>query len=516
MNARTCLLCGKALSRIWVGAGEDFCSREHRNQYRLRRGMDRLQEANKVASLMRRRENPKPIPSVEHSGNSDVRLADSSQIRFSARRSPLVLPASKWSPPVRIPGARGWLHPCPKPIPDAQPREFGIPRHKAPRLILKDGSRPIHPPGANYLDRIKRPRQLQASARSGQALRVSAGAGFRLPAMRGQALHNSAHTPAILWPDRPRPGALGSLDRPAAYIFPTVSFTVPDLRGPSPPVSARTAAIGVRGAIAFGSRLVPCDTAPAVRACRELWTNWEEAMPRPIRHAGQSMAPPQFVALPRKGLGGQADPHLVLVPLLPEDRAFGYIPAIAVSPAHLSGVPRASLEEQFDSGLRNWIGGVEDWVLDAAGARTGSLALFTPTLEKRDYEMEFLARIDHRSVTWVFRAANLTEYHLATIASTADGGYEFGRGTVIGGVSELAATTPIRIALNRKNAVTIRLRATENEFTVSLDGQVIDTWTDSRLPFGGIGFMGAPDDRARIYWVRLSPAGSPGKEYPKR
>src|SRR5438477_6034610 len=59
MAAKTCLLCGKALSRIWAGTGEDFCSREHRNQYRLRRGMDRLLEANKVATLARNRENPK-------------------------------------------------------------------------------------------------------------------------------------------------------------------------------------------------------------------------------------------------------------------------------------------------------------------------------------------------------------------------------------------------------------------------------------------------------------------------
>ena len=65
MSARTCQLCGKPLSRIWVGAGGDFCSREHRNQYRLRLGMDRLQEANKVATLMRRRENLKPVQPVQ-------------------------------------------------------------------------------------------------------------------------------------------------------------------------------------------------------------------------------------------------------------------------------------------------------------------------------------------------------------------------------------------------------------------------------------------------------------------
>ena len=61
MSARTCQLCGKPLSRIWVGSGDDFCSREHRNQYRLRKGMDRLLEDNKVATLMRRREQLKPL-----------------------------------------------------------------------------------------------------------------------------------------------------------------------------------------------------------------------------------------------------------------------------------------------------------------------------------------------------------------------------------------------------------------------------------------------------------------------
>jgi hypothetical protein len=393
------------------------------------------------------------------------------------------------------------------PIADGEPREFGLPKPKKPRFILKRSSWRFDPPGATYLERIKQPRQLPATARTGETLRVSAGAGFRLPQLRAQALHISGHKPTMRWPDRPHPGALESVDSPAPYTVRTVHFIAPDLKGPSVPAPARTTSIGARGAIAFGKRLVPCDTSPAVRACGELWTSWQEAVPRPIRHAGQSMAPPQFVALPQKPLGAEADPHLVLVPILPEDRAFNYIPAIVVSPAGLSGVPKAILEEQFDSGLRNWVGGVEDWVLDPAGARTGSLALFAPTLEKRDYDMEFLARIDHRSVTWVFRAANLSQYHLATIASTADGGYEFGRGTVIGGVSELAATTPIRFALNRKNAVTIRLRAAGSDFSVSLDGQVIDTWTDSRLPVGGIGFIGAPDDRARIYWVRLSPAG---------
>src|ERR1051326_2877496 len=61
VSARACQLCGKPLSRIRVGTEGEFCSREHRNQFRLRQGMDRLMEANNVANLMRRRERPKSI-----------------------------------------------------------------------------------------------------------------------------------------------------------------------------------------------------------------------------------------------------------------------------------------------------------------------------------------------------------------------------------------------------------------------------------------------------------------------
>src|SRR3954454_5836312 len=83
MAARTCMLCGKALSRIWAGNGEGFCSREHRNQYRLRRGMDRLLEANKVANVMRRRENPRQIPtaSLQSTGPASQRGFFNPQLR---------------------------------------------------------------------------------------------------------------------------------------------------------------------------------------------------------------------------------------------------------------------------------------------------------------------------------------------------------------------------------------------------------------------------------------------------
>ena len=87
MNARTCQLCGKALSRLRVGADGDFCSREHRNQFRLRAGMDRLQEANKVASLMRRRENPRQISPARLMRNSATLPREYPQTRLASPKT---------------------------------------------------------------------------------------------------------------------------------------------------------------------------------------------------------------------------------------------------------------------------------------------------------------------------------------------------------------------------------------------------------------------------------------------
>src|SRR5690348_951597 len=64
MSVKTCQLCSKPLGRMRGGVDGEFCSREHRNQFHMRQGLGRLEEANKMASLMRRRENLRPIPTT--------------------------------------------------------------------------------------------------------------------------------------------------------------------------------------------------------------------------------------------------------------------------------------------------------------------------------------------------------------------------------------------------------------------------------------------------------------------
>jgi hypothetical protein len=174
------------------------------------------------------------------------------------------------------------------------------------------------------------------------------------------------------------------------------------------------------------------------------------------------------------------------------------------------------LEEHFGSGWDNWEGGMQDWLVDVAGVRTGSLALFVPTMELVDYELEFLARIDTHSLTWVVRAIDLQEFMRCTLTAIPGGELEFSRTVVRSGVAEATVVAPARIPGKPRAAMTVRTRVHGDTFEVSVDGKDMDHWREERLYCGGIGFMGAPDDRARLYWVRLSSTENIGKEHLKK
>ena len=188
--------------------------------------------------------------------------------------------------------------------------------------------------------------------------------------------------------------------------------------------------------------------------------------------------------------------------------------ASCIRPPRRPPAAMVRIEEHFGSGWDNWVGGMKDWLVDVAGVRTGPLALFAPTLELIDYELDFLARIDTRSLTWVVRAAGLDEYLRCTLTAVGGGELEFSRCAVVGRRGAAAGdrrTAPARQTALRHDREHAAFPATR--FAVSVDGNNIDAWDDDRFPMGGIGFIGAPDDRARLYWVRLSSTELTAKEH---
>jgi hypothetical protein len=170
-------------------------------------------------------------------------------------------------------------------------------------------------------------------------------------------------------------------------------------------------------------------------------------------------------------------------------------------------------EEHFDSGWDNWVGGVTDWKVDVAGVRTGELALYVPTLDLSDYDLEFLARIDGHSVNWVVRAAGSESHLLCSITVVEGGQLQFSHAVVQGGVAEATAVSATRVPGRARATFTVRMCVSGPIFSITIDGNTIDSWVDDRLATGGIGFKGAADDRARLYWVRVSSPAAPSKEH---
>ena len=595
MNARTCQLCGKPLSRFAVGSGGDFCSREHRNQYRLRLGMDRLMEANKVASLMRRRENAKQIsaeflladyniaprsypparipiqnPSMDGfkptpAGLFAPRVAKRSDKAAQLGCVKAALTAQPRWLPLAMSGGRGVTPPPPRSHklaveipqsrkaivcdrilkPEAEPREFGILRHPPLRVHIGSGNRKSYssaPVGAHSLKSSQRTHALRNRPVKGKELRVSASAGFRLQEPVRPAIELTKPGPVAMPISRRAQGVAP----PARKIEGGTRHA--GRRITKPEMVYRPPTMGTGAAAFLWPGTVPssaCDlrnAAGVVRCSTLRWDAEDPLTPGFRRHedgAGFSRSSASLIASRPGAAGMESAQRLTLVAFEPQDNTFEYTPRalhgslmggvpFGAPPAPKQSAPAAApaagppLEEHFADGWTNWLGGVQDWKLDIAGVRTGSLALFGPSIELDDYDLEFLARIDHHSINWVYRAHDFNEYFQGSIAMAPGGGFTFSRASVAGGAASPAVTLPIpppstaTPSPGGKTAITVRMRVRGSEFTLYLDGRAVDTWTDARFPVGGIGFFGTPDDRARLYWVRLTPAGIPTKENRKQ
>jgi len=115
-------------------------------------------------------------------------------------------------------------------------------------------------------------------------------------------------------------------------------------------------------------------------------------------------------------------------------------------------------------------------------------------------------------VTWLVRATGLEDHLRCTLMFVDGGHFEFSRAVVKGGAAEQAAVSSTRIPGRARATFTVRMCVAGPVFAVMIDGKTIDSWVDDRLATGGIGFMGTPDDRARLYWVRVTSPGATSKE----
>lgn len=174
---------------------------------------------------------------------------------------------------------------------------------------------------------------------------------------------------------------------------------------------------------------------------------------------------------------------------------------------------RASINfnEDFRNGLSSWDGRGEwarSWSYDRAGTvRPGQMAIFQPSVGLKDYMFEMKASIERHSIQWMVRAANMQNYHFARLNVTPGAPLtrlELERWTVINGRVGKVTRLPLPHGGANQTLYSIRVDVHGDSITTYLQDQVIDTFSDSRLQDGGIGLVGGPDDRPRIYGIRVT------------
>ena len=169
------------------------------------------------------------------------------------------------------------------------------------------------------------------------------------------------------------------------------------------------------------------------------------------------------------------------------------------------------LFDDFRSGLAMWEGRdgwSKSWRYgDATFIEPGELALLTPSLSMTDYTLTFLGQIERRSLNWVFRAKDLSNYYSMRIVITRGGPLPEAavvRSAVINGREQDVRTMPIPFPVRADTLYLVRMEVRGQDFTTYIQNQVVDHFSDSRLKQGGVGFFSPKGDRALLRWVEVS------------
>ena len=170
-----------------------------------------------------------------------------------------------------------------------------------------------------------------------------------------------------------------------------------------------------------------------------------------------------------------------------------------------------ALDEDFRSGLDNWAspgGSTTEWSFDQSGfVQPGPLALYRPSVMLADYQVQFMGLIDKKAMSWVVRAADFENFYVVKLEVTRPGAIPaigLTRYAVINGKAQDRHDVNIPLSARADTLYNIRMDVRGSNFNVEVQGQMADSWTETRLPRGGVGFFTARGEASRVRWVQIT------------
>lgn len=242
----------------------------------------------------------------------------------------------------------------------------------------------------------------------------------------------------------------------------------------------------------------------------------EEPPVAPAAPARPALEPTQFVdvipsfgAKPEEGVAGGVLNKLPMaakvgVPVV----AVALIGFLLFSGESAKTEATASAVQAASLGGQGW---VTEWASDTVGSRRArQLQLYRPSMTLSDYRLEFTGAIEQKAMGWIFRAADTKNYYAMKIERTPASGYQITRFAVVDGRESSNSSKPLPVT-GPGGSFMVKLDVSGPRFTVYVQGQPVDFWTDNRLKSGGVGFINERDERAVNSSVKFSTVGVSGK-----
>jgi hypothetical protein len=253
----------------------------------------------------------------------------------------------------------------------------------------------------------------------------------------------------------------------------------------------------------------PSETAPHVDALSLIKPaaevearEWEMVLPRMKRPAALRREPPRESPAPRFA----TSPELALPRRLSAVAMAGVLVALGAAAYQWlwpeSAAPTAA--SGIEMGGAGWI---SEWASDAAGSSRGrQLSLYRPSISMSDYDLEFLGRIERRSLGWVFRAADSSNYYAAKLESAEAGTSRLviTRFAVINGVEGPHIQRPIALTPGPGEMLKVKLEARGPRFTIWIATRLAEDWEDGQLKRGGLGFLNERGELGQIGSIQIS------------
>ena len=176
-------------------------------------------------------------------------------------------------------------------------------------------------------------------------------------------------------------------------------------------------------------------------------------------------------------------------------------------------VDRAAIAytDDFRSGLDGWESRsnlTTRWSYDASGfVQPGPLAVFRPSVDLTDYRFEFLGEIDKKGMGCAFRAPDLDNYYAVKFLVVRAGPLpevHVVRYAVIGGKEGPHVEKPLPFITRADMLYRIRVDVHGSDFAIRAQDQIVDFWSDNRIPRGGVGLFCGRGEKARVRWLEVS------------